>query len=134
MRLHIYVNYKENCREAFRFYEQHLGGKLLSITTFGDMPHAGDIAKGRADKIIHARIEIGGMVLMGADVPIAEPMRSAYLTLTFNSTSEAERIYALLADGAEIFAPMRQTEFAQRYAMLRDKFGTSWMLLCQDEE
>ena len=98
------------------------------------MPHAGDIAKGRADKIIHARIEIGGMVLMGADVPIAEPMRSAYLTLTFNSTSEAERIYALLADGAEIFAPMRQTEFAQRYAMLRDKFGTSWMLLCQDEE
>jgi PhnB protein len=133
MKLHIYVNYKESCREAFQFYEKNLDGRIISMTTFGEMPHAGDTAKGREDKIIHARIEIGGTVLMGADVPIAEPMRSAYLTLTLDSAAEAERIYALLADGGDIFVKIQQTPFASRYAMLRDKFGTSWMLLHQDQ-
>ena len=134
MKLHIYVNYRETCRAAFQFYEKHLAGRMISMATFGEMPHAAQLAKGREDKVIHARIEIGGTVLMGADVPIAEPMRSAYLALTFDSAAEAERIYALLADGGEVFAKMQQTPFASRYAMLRDRFGTSWMLLHQGEE
>jgi len=131
MKLSVYVNYKEKCREAFQFYEKNLSGKITSVTTFGEMPGAGPIANGREDKVIHARIEIGGAVLMGADIPHAEPMRSAYLALNFDSVAEAERVYGLLADGGEIFAAIQQTAFAARYAMLRDRFGTSWMLLCQ---
>ena len=53
------------------------------------------------DKVLHARIEIGGTVLMGADVARAEPMRSAYLSLTLDREVDAERTYALLADGGE---------------------------------
>ena len=56
-------------------------------------------------------------------------MRSAYLSLTLESTEEAERVYALLAEGGQIFMPMEETFFATRFAMLRDRFGTSWMLL-----
>ena len=56
-------------------------------------------------------------------------MRSAYLSLTVGSTREAERVYALLTDGGQIFMPMEETFFATRFAMLRDRFGTSWMLL-----
>ena len=67
----------------------------------------------------------------GADVPPDrfQPMRSAYLSLTVSSIDEAERIYALLSDGGQIFMPMEETFFAFRFAMLRDKFGTSWMIL-----
>ena len=79
--------------------------------------------------ILHARIEIGRTVLMGADIPGSEPMRSAYLTLTLNSAEEAERLYALLSDGGQIFMKLEETFFASRFAMLRDKFGTSWMPL-----
>jgi PhnB protein len=56
-------------------------------------------------------------------------MRSAYLSLIVESNEEAERIYALLSDGGEIFMPMAETFFAFRFAMLRDRFGTSWMIL-----
>jgi PhnB protein len=56
-------------------------------------------------------------------------MRSAYLTLSVDSIAEAERIYALLSEGGEIFMPMEETFFAYRFAMFRDKFGTSWMLI-----
>ena len=132
MRLDVYVNYRGVCEEAFRFYEQHLGGNITGVVRHGDMPNP-NIAPDWANKIMHARIEIGGTVLMGADVPTADPMRSAYLSLSVDSEEDAERIYALLVDGGEIFMKMEQTPFANRFAMLRDRFGTSWMLLHQPQ-
>jgi PhnB protein len=56
-------------------------------------------------------------------------MRSAYLTLTFDREADAERVYALLVESGEVFMKMQKTPFANRFAMLRDRFGTSWMLL-----
>lgn len=130
MRLDIYVNYRGLCEPAFRFYEQHLGGKITGIVRHREQPNP-NIPPDWADKILHARIDIGTTVLMGADVSNAEPMRSAYLTLTFDREADAERVYAVLAEGGEIFMKMEQAPFANRFAMLRDKFGTSWMLLHQ---
>jgi PhnB protein len=130
MRLDIYVNYRGTCEEAFRLYEQHLGGRITGIVRHREQPNP-DIPADWGDRILHARIEIAGTSLMGADVPHAEPMRSAYLTLSVDTEADAERIYALLTDGGEIFMKMAQTPFANRFAMLRDRFGTSWMLLHQ---
>jgi PhnB protein len=56
-------------------------------------------------------------------------MRSAHLSLAVDSVEEAERIYGLLTDGGDIFMPIQETFFAYRFAMFRDRFGTSWMLL-----
>ena len=66
-----------------------------------------------------------------ADVPPErfQLMRSAYLSLRVDTTDEAERIFALLSDGGQIFMPIQETFFAFRFAMLRDRFGTSWMIL-----
>ena len=131
LKLDIYVNYRGNCAEAFRFYEQHLGGKITSMATFKEQPDSTNIPPNWENKILHARIEIGGAVLMGADIPNAEPMRSAYLSLRLESPDEAERIYGLLSEGGQIFMKMEKTFFANRFAMLRDRFGTSWMILCE---
>ena len=130
MQLDVYVNYRGNCEEAFRFYEQHLGGSIAELNRHADMPNP-DMPADWGRKILHGQIEIGGTVLMGADIPQAEPMRSAYLTLTLDTEQDAERVYALLIDGGEVFMKMAQTPFANRFAMLRDRFGASWMLLHQ---
>jgi PhnB protein len=128
MRLDIYVNYRGTCEQAFQFYEERLGGKIISLVRHRDQADPRIPADWR-DKILHARIEIGGTVIMGADIPQAEPMRSAYLTLSLDSEKEAERVYAVLVEGGEIFMKMGKMPFANRFAMLRDRFGTSWMLL-----
>jgi len=134
MKLNTYVNYKGNCREAFQFYEKHLGGKITMISTFNDLPDKNNIpGKNWEDKILHAQIEIGSGILMGVDIPNAEPMRSAYITLSNPDENEVERIYNLLTDGGQIFMKMDKTFFASRFAMLRDKFGTNWMLLCENQ-
>jgi len=131
MKLHTYLNYGGNCEQAFRFYEQHLGGKITMMMTHGQQPAPDEVSPNLKNTILHARISIGGAELMGADVPPErfKPMRSVYLSLTVSSTDEAERIYGLLSDGGEIFMKMQETFFAFRFAMLRDKFGTSWMIL-----
>jgi PhnB protein len=81
--------------------------------------------------VLHARFVIGDTVLMASDAPpgIFLPMRSAYLSLSVDSDEEAERLYAVLSDGGEIFMKLDETFFASRFAMLRDKFGTSWMIV-----
>jgi PhnB protein len=129
MKLDIYLNFRGNCEQAFRFYEQHLGGKITLLQTHAQQPNQANVPPNWKTKILHARIDLGGMALMGADIPDAEPMRSAYLTLRVDSDKEAERVYALLSDGGQIFMKMEETFFASRFAMLRDKFGTSWMLM-----
>jgi PhnB protein len=131
MKLYTYLNYGGNCRQAFRFYEEHLGGKIAMMSTHGDMPAPNNVRPEWKDAILHARLDIGETILMGADVPPDrfQPMRSAYLSLLVDSSEEAERIYAVLSGGGEIFMKMEETFFAHRFAMLRDKFGTSWMIL-----
>jgi len=128
VQLTTYLNYGGNCEEAFRFYERHLGGRITMLMHHGEQPGAAaDPVRG----VLHARMSLGGTELLGADVPPDhfQPMRSAYLTLTLDSDQEAERVFALLSDGGQVFMPMQDTFFASRFAMLRDRFGTSWMLL-----
>ena len=127
IKLDIYVNYPGHCEKAFRFYEQHLGGKINMMTAHQQSPP--NFPKEWEKPILHAVVEIGGTLLRGADIPGAEPMRSAYLTLRLDTAGMAERIYDLLSTDGEIFMKMEKTFFANRFAMLRDKFGTSWMLL-----
>ena len=133
MQLHTYLNYGGNCEQAFQFYEQHLGGKITFLMRHGEQPAPGNVSADWNGKVLHARMSLGGTELLGADIPPDrfQPIRSAYLTLTLDSPEEAERVYALLTDGGEIFMPIAETFFATRFAMLRDRFGTSWMLMHQ---
>jgi len=129
MQLNPYLNYGGNCAQAFKFYEQHLGGKITMMMKHGENPGPSNVPADWKNAVLHARIKIGGTELLGADIPGYQPMRSAYLSLTVSSVKEAERIYSLLSEGGEIFMPIEETFFAERFAMLRDRFGTSWMIL-----
>ncbi len=110
MKLHTYLNYGGNCEQAFRFYEEHLGGKVTSMMPHGAQPPPPDAPPSWEKAILHARMTIGGTELMASDVPPQrfEPMRSVYLSLAVNTSEEADRIYTLLQEGGEVFMPMRR--------------------------
>jgi PhnB protein len=130
MKLLTYVNYAGKCAEAFRFYEKHLGGKIVMMMTHGESPQPNsNVPADWKNAILHARIDVGETSLLGADIPNAEPMKSTYLSLMTDSIEEAERIYAVLSEGGEVFMPMQETFFAFRFGMLRDQFGANWMIL-----
>jgi PhnB protein len=130
MKLRTHLNYGGNCAQAFRFYEEHLGGKISMMMTHGEQANAKDVSARQKDAILYVRMRIGETDLMGRDVPSErfQPMRSAYLSLSVTTAGEAERTFVLLSGGGETFMPMQETLFAHRFAMLRDRFGTSWMI------
>ncbi len=69
MKLFTYLNFGGNCREAFTFYEKHLGGKVLGIMNHGETPNAGSVPPEWKEKVLYARMRIGDTDLMGSDVP-----------------------------------------------------------------
>jgi PhnB protein len=92
---------------------------------------APNVAPGDENRVMHARLALGGTFLMASDAPASsfKPMGSVYLTLGVDSDEEAERIHAILAEGGEIIMPLTETFYATCFSMLRDKFGTSWMIV-----
>jgi PhnB protein len=133
MQLNAYLNFGGSCEEAFRFYEKNLGGKIIAMMRYGDQPDPKTVPPGTEKFLLYVSMSIAGTELMGSDVPPGrfEPMRSVYLSLGVDSSEEAERIYGLLAESGEVFMPMGETFFAFRFGMLRDRFGTSWMIIHQ---
>jgi PhnB protein len=129
MRLTTYVNFAGTCAEAFRYYEQHLGGKITFTMTHGESPQPSPLGPEWKNAVLHASIQLGGTTLLGADIPNAEPMRSAYLTLDVDSDADAERIFKVLSDGGRALMPMAETFFASRFGQVRDRFGLNWMIL-----
>ena len=129
MRMNTYVNFAGKCSEAFRFYEKHLGGKIGMMMTHAQAPGPNRVGEDWKDAVLHGRISIGGADLLAADIPNAQPMRSAYLTLAVDSDAEAERIYAALSEGGRVLMAMEETFFATRFAQVQDQFGMNWMIL-----
>jgi PhnB protein len=129
MKMYTYANFAGTCAEAFRFYETHLGAKIGMMMTHGQAPDQSRAKPEWKDAVLHARLSIAGTELMGADIPDAEPMRSAYLSLLVDSDADAERIFAVLSEAGQIFMPLQETFFATRFGQLRDRFGINWMIL-----
>jgi PhnB protein len=134
MQLNAYLHFNGNCDEAFKFYEQALGGKIEMRSTFGESPMAGQMPAMK-DKVVHARIRIGDQVLMGSDSPPERfsPPQGFSMSLGAKTPEEAEKIFAALSTGGQVHMPMSESFFAHRFGMLVDKFGIPWMVVCQKD-
>src|SRR2546421_8644384 len=119
MRMNIYVNFRGKCAEAFRYYERHLGAKVGMMMTHAQSPDQSRVKPEWKDAVLHARISIGDIELWAADIPNAEPMRSAYLTLRMDSDGEAERAFSALSNGGNVLMPMRGGVFGSCFCQVR---------------
>jgi PhnB protein len=129
MKTNTYVNFHGNCTEAFQYYRKHLGAKIGMMMTHAQSPGQSRVHPEWKDAVLHARISLGDAEVWAADIPNAEPMRSAYLTLRMANDSEAERVFSALSDGGQVLMPMREEFFASRFGQVRDRFGINWMIL-----
>lgn len=131
LKLYTHLNFGGNCEEAFRFYEKHLEGRITMIMKASELPAQAPAPPASPDAVIHARMSVAGVELIGNDVPpeYFKPIRSSYLYLSVDSAEAADRIYAALAEGGEVSMPIAETFFATRFAQLRDRFGTLWTIL-----
>jgi len=133
MQLNPYLYFNGQCEAAFRFYEQCLGGKIVAMMPHEGTPAADHVPSEWRNKIIHARLVVGDKVLMGSDAPPEhyEAMKGFSVTLGIDDLVEAERIFNALVQGGTVRMPLQKTFWATRFGMLVDRFGTPWMINCE---
>ena len=134
MRLNPYLRFDGQCAEAFQLYERVLGGTMEMLMRYGKSPMAADMPPETHGRVMHCSLNVAGVSLMGADGPpnaCAPAAGSAAVMLGVDTPEEAERVFAALSEGGTTQMPMQQTFWAKRFGMVTDRFGTPWMVNCE---
>ena len=132
VKLNPHLTYNGQCEAAFQFYERCLGGKIVTMLTYGNSPMADQVPADWRGKIVHATLTVGESVLYGADV-VAEQYQSPVginMVLGLDDPVAAERIFQALADGGTVQMAIQKTFWAVRFGVLVDRFGISWEINC----
>ncbi len=115
-----------------QFYERVLGGKLEALIKNSDTPAAEHVPAGSADRIMHAYLTLpGGGALMAGDTMEGEQHeghKGYSLTIQYEDTEEAKRIFEVLSEGGQVTMPWSPTFWAEAFGMARDKYGVHWII------
>jgi PhnB protein len=133
LQLNPYLIFNGQCETAFKFYEKCLAGKIEATMTHGDSPMSQQVPAEWHKKIMHARMTVGDMVLMGSDAPPDhyQAPQGFSLSIGTKDPAEAERIFNELAQDGKVQMPLQKTFWAARFGMVVDRFGIPWMVNCE---
>lgn len=133
-----YLTFDGHCAEAMNFYAQAVGGELVDLCRYADMPpEEGGPALSEADrqKLMHVCLVHGGGKLMASDVLAGFCGEEGYqkpqgfsVAFTVKTVAEGERIFNALAEGGTVSMPFGPTFFSPGFGQLTDRFGISWMV------
>jgi PhnB protein len=121
------------CEEAVAFYRRVLGAEVTLLLRFQDGPEPlppGTLPPGSEPKVMHTSVHIGETIVMASDEHGEGRLRfqGFALSLTVADATEAERVFAALADGGQVQRPLAQTFWSPRFGMVADRVGVSWMI------
>lgn len=131
MQINPYLNFNGDCAEAFKFYEQALGGKITFMMTWGEMPGAADQFPPETHKrIMHASFQAGEQTIMGADAPPDkyQSPKGMNVSIHVKDKAEGERVFNALAENGTVQMPFSETFWSPGFGMCVDRFGIPWMV------
>jgi PhnB protein len=131
VQLQPYLFFDGRCEEAIEFYRDKLGAEVTRLTRFKDAPGpAGMGPPGSENKVMHAHLRIGDTDVLASDGRCqGHPQFQGFsLSLIASSDDEAEKMFAALGEGGQVQMPLSKTFFSQRFGMVADRFGVSWMI------
>src|SRR5690606_1327668 len=114
-----------------KFYQSVFGGEL-QIVRFRDMGDTMGVTGDNLNKIANIGLPLGGgAMLMGDDgvAVMGETLtvgNNFSINLEAESSEEAEKLINGLSEGAKTTMPLEETEWAEKFGMLTDKYGIQW--------
>jgi len=127
-----YLLFNGNCAEAMDFYAQAFGGKIVMKMSLADLPGAGFTGPEAESRMCHVRLELpGGGHLYAGDVQLGIPpidLSPVHVAINFATAEEGERVFNALAEGGEVELEYQPNFWSEKFGMLKDKFGVSWMV------
>lgn len=136
-----YLFFDGHCEDALAFYQKALGAEVVALMRFKENPDTatgdgcagGNLPAPMAEKVMHAAFRIGHSLIMASDGNCTgKPTFSGIsLSLSLATAADVERCFQALAEGGQVQMPLAETFFAQRFGMVADRFGVSWMLIAE---
>jgi PhnB protein len=137
-----YLFFNGRCEEALAFYKKALGAEVQMLMRWKENPQppspemcagAGQID---GNRIMHACMKIGESQVMASDgMPQEKSSFQRFsLSLTARNDAECDRLFGALAEGGQVLMPLGKTFFAQRFGMVADRFGVSWMVIVPPQQ
>lgn len=142
MSIHLnpYLTFDGRSKEAVYFYEKALGGQVVNIMTFGDMPADPNhpIPDEVKDRVMHALLKVGDTELMFSDTFPGMPYQAGGDTVQIaihpSDESSAKEIFAALEDGGQALMPLQKTDWSPLYGIVKDKFGVTFQVNVPGEQ
>lgn len=138
----IYLNFQNNCQEAFEFYKSVFGTEYIGeVSRYGEMPQeAGmpEISDQIKNLVLNVQLPIlGGVKLMGSDTPEGiSPIpyvrgTNFNITLETDTREETDYYFKKLAEGGSVDMPLGDTFWNAYYGACTDRFGIQWSFNCE---
>ena len=136
MTVQPYLFFDGRCEEAINFYKKALGAEVDMVMRYKDSPEPpppGMVPPGSENKVMHSAFRIGDTQILASDGQCAgQPSFQGFsLSVSAQTTAEADRIFGALADGGQVRMPLGKTFFAERFGMVADRFGVGWMIIME---
>ena len=128
-----YLNFQLQTEDALKLYQSVFNPEAqIVLTRFADTPMGEHLPQAERNGIMHGSLEIlGGHQILATDMleSMGHEVRvgnNTTLNLTLDSREEADRIYALLSEGATEKADPHEEPWGY-WGVCLDKFGIRWM-------
>jgi PhnB protein len=126
-----YLHFQGTCAEALAFYAEVFGGSGLSTMRYAQAPGTpGDWAE--STHVMHGQVDLPGGRLMASDFPPGfegDPQKAVSVMQTLPDVGTAKSAFdRLLDEGGDLIQPWGPTFFAEGFGMVRDRFGTHWII------
>jgi PhnB protein len=134
MKIVTSLSFQGQCREAFEFYADVLGGRITAAVPFRDAPPEFVPDEKYREWLMHCWLEVGDQALMGADMDtpwapnVEKPKNGFDVTLHTTDKAEGQRWYDRLSEGGKPAMPFGETFWSPGFGSLVDRFGVPWMI------
>ena len=134
MKIVTSLSFQGQCRQAFEFYAQVLGGVITAAFPYGEGPPDMPVGPQYKDWLMHAWLDVGDQAIMGADMdvdwaPNIDKSKNGFdVALHYDDAAEARRIFDALSEGGRVIMAFAPTFWSPGYGAFIDKFGVPWMI------
>ncbi len=126
-----YLFFEGNCRDAMAFYGKCMQAEPNFTPFSAGPPEMAAIARSAPDRILHAELASGPVVLMASDTMPGMPFRQGNnfsISINCETQAEMERLFAALGENGKVTMALHDAFWGGRFGMLTDQFGIGWML------
>lgn len=126
-----YLHFQGRCAEALTFYAEVFGAPPPMLMRYADSPDAPEAWRG-TPHVMHGDVHLPDGPLMASDFPPGmegDPQKAVSVMQALPDRAAVQAVFDRLSEGGDVVQPVQETFFAPAFAMLRDRFGTHWILM-----